>query len=447
MSETVKQDGGTPVDDDLGFGPYLTTEINAIIAVERELRTGQAVQLRQVADYAAASAAGQLCADGTPRRYHKYAPEELALALDMTVAAASNLLELAVTTTQRLPATLAMMEAGELDLRRVQMLADVTRPLPDDVTRQVEDYVLARAEGRNASEVRRVATRAVHRFDPDGVEQRHRARKKERRVELWPLDDGMAELRAYLTAPDATLIKLRLDAFARAMPAEDERTMDQRRADVLRDLLLDRAAGPVKTVVHVTVPATVLADTSAAQAEHEPSTDNTTTGQRTAEQQSVGERPPAMLAGYGTITAGQARELATGDGATWHRLLTDPVSGIVLDYGRTTYVPPAGLADFVRARDPHCIFPGCSVPSPRCDLDHRVPWPKGPTSADNLAPLCRRHHQLKHDGEWRVRKRPDGYYVWTSPAEIEYLNRPGPITESGPWAEPRTTTDHRPGRT
>jgi hypothetical protein len=133
--------------------------------------------------------------------------------------------------------------------------------------------------------------------------------------------------------------------------------------------------------------------------------------------------------------------LAARDGATWHRILTDPASGIVLDYGRTTYAPPAGLADFVRARDPHCTFPGCNVPSNRCDLDHRIPWPKGPTSADNLAPLCRRHHQLKHDGEWRVHKRADGYYVWTSPAEIEYLNRPEPITEP----EPETTTDQDAG--
>jgi hypothetical protein len=319
----------------------------------------------------------------------------------------------------------------------------------------------------------------------------------------------MAELRAYLTAPDATLIKLRLDAYAKAMPAEDERTMDQRRADILRDLLLDRAAGPIKTIVHITVPATVLADTSpAAAAAHEPcdgddpcdteetayvlqairdaytartsirqayntalktyrathpptntpnptdlATDPATNGPGTDpaadETGTAGAPAPAgpaaagehtaVLAGYGTITAGQARELAARDGATWHRILTDPASGIVLDYGRTTYAPPAGLADFVRARDPNCIFPGCNVPSNRCDLDHRIPWPKGPTSADNLAPLCRRHHQLKHDGEWRVHKRPDGYYVWTSPAEIEYLNRPEPITEP----EPTTDQDTR----
>src|SRR6266511_96609 len=59
----------------------------------------------------------------------------------------------------------------------------------------------------------------------------------------------------------------------------------------------------------------------------------------------------AELAGYGPIPAQVARELAA-DG-TWRRLLTDPVSGHLLDYGRTTYRPPAALADFIRARDHH----------------------------------------------------------------------------------------------
>jgi len=63
-----------------------------------------------------------------------------------------------------------------------------------------------------------------------------------------------------------------------------------------------------------------------------------------------------VLAGYGPIPAQAARELA-GD-ATWRRLLTDPLSGQLLDLGRTTYRPSAALAEFVRARDHRCLFPG-----------------------------------------------------------------------------------------
>jgi hypothetical protein len=43
----------------------------------------------------------------------------------------------------------------------------------------------------------------------------------------------------------------------------------------------------------------------------------------------------------------------------------------------------AALADFIRARDLTCRFPGCTVPATNCDVEHTIPWPYGPTSASN----------------------------------------------------------------
>jgi hypothetical protein len=48
---------------------------------------------------------------------------------------------------------------------------------------------------------------------------------------------------------------------------------------------------------------------------------------------------PAELVGHGPIPACLAREAAAD--AVWRRLVTDPLSGTVLGYGRTTYHPPA----------------------------------------------------------------------------------------------------------
>jgi hypothetical protein len=56
------------------------------------------------------------------------------------------------------------------------------------------------------------------------------------------------------------------------------------------------------------------------------------------------------------------------------------------------YVPSRKLADFVRCRDLTCRFPGCDEPAYRCDLDHTIPYPVGPTCASNLGCLCRKHH-------------------------------------------------------
>ena len=74
---------------------------------------------------------------------------------------------------------------------------------------------------------------------------------------------------------------------------------------------------------------------------------------------------------------------------TWRRLLTDPATGAVLDYGTTRYTPPADLVEHVIARDRTCRFPTCSQPARRCQLDHTIPAgaPGWSTSHRNCGPL------------------------------------------------------------
>ena len=63
-----------------------------------------------------------------------------------------------------------------------------------------------RWSGRRARPRRRSAprlARLVLKADPAGADTRHQAARRERRVWVSPLEDGMAELRALLTAPDA----------------------------------------------------------------------------------------------------------------------------------------------------------------------------------------------------------------------------------------------------
>ncbi|WP_197420439.1 HNH endonuclease signature motif containing protein, partial [Mycobacterium sp. NAZ190054] len=90
------------------------------------------------------------------------------------------------------------------------------------------------------------------------------------------------------------------------------------------------------------------------------------------------------------------------------------------------YRPSARLAAFVRARDLFCRFPGCTVPAERCDIDHVVPWPYGPTHASNLNCKCRSHHLAKTFGDgWRDEQLPDGTVIWTTPAGKRYTTVPG----------------------
>src|SRR5439155_17358582 len=137
----------------------------------------------------------------------------------------------------------------------------------------------------------------------------------------------------------ATLVQTVLDSLATVKGPGETRSMDQRRADALVDTF-----------------ARVIGDPSLPQ--HH--------GHRPAIQVSVSastllgcDEQPAHLDGYGPITADVARRIASDQSGTWRRILTDPTTRQVLDYGRRTYRPPANLADHVIARDRTCVFPGC----------------------------------------------------------------------------------------
>lgn len=73
------------------------------------------------------------------------------------------------------------------------------------------------------------------------------------------------------------------------------------------------------------------------------------------------------------------------------------------------------------------MAPGCGIPAARCEIDHTVAWEHGgQTSLDNLAPLCKGHHTIKHHGGWRVEQVPDsgGILEWTSPSGRRYRVEP-----------------------
>jgi hypothetical protein len=148
---------------------------------------------------------------------------------------------------------------------------------------------------------------------------------------------------------------------------------------------------------------------------------------------------PGHLHGYGPIPADVAAQIATD--ATWHRLLTDPTTGILTDYSTTTYQPGKLLRQAVTARDQTCTFPQCDRPAHFADLDHIHPFDHtldpntlppgtpGQTRATNLQPLCRAHHLAKtHHGWEPVRDPATGTTTWTAPTGHVYFR---PATQTG----------------
>ena len=368
---------------------------------------------------------------GDPRvpEITEFAVDEVAAALRLTGLAAGVRLQLAVELAGRLPGTAAALRAGRLDVPRARVIADGVAALEDRLATAVEERVLARAGDQTTGQLRVTLARVVLAADPSAAEARHERAVAERQVTVRPLPDGMAGLWALLPADGATALYARLDHVARGGPAGDPRPMDARRADALLALALG-AVAPGAGVPTTSVP-TTAASAAPTAAHSVPTTAATSAPVLVGASVRVTVRAetalgladePGHLAGHGPVPAGMARRLA-GHG-DWRRVLTDPVTGVVVDLGRTAYTPTAALADLVRTRDATWRFPGCRQPAHRCDLDHVLPWPAGPTTAANLAALCRHHHRLKHQSRWTVRPGPAGDLTWTSPTGHEYTTAP-----------------------
>jgi hypothetical protein len=122
---------------------------------------------------------------------------------------------------------------------------------------------------------------------------------------------------------------------------------------------------------------------------------------------------PGVMSGGHAIPADYSRHIAAQPGSTWHRMLTDE-AGNFLELSTHSYQPTDPIWFTTVVRDQTCIWPGCARPSVVCDCDHRTPYPEGQTCIHNLAPLCERHHQVKHAAGYHLVSNTDGSYTWTT---------------------------------
>ncbi|MEV7693490.1 DUF222 domain-containing protein [Microbacterium sp. NPDC089189] len=375
---------------------------------------------------------------------------ELACALRVTEATAGALLRRAEALTQRYPAVFEALQRARITERHADVLVELVDRAEEELRADLVPVALELAERLPVGTFRRALRALVDRARALTLPDRHREALAQRRVSVQVDDDGMAWLNAYLPAVEARAILNRLTEMAlrvidgeKALERErtaslasldlpidgspgslGPRTLDQVRADVLGDLLVDgeasalpEAARGVRATVAVTVPALSLLD------------DATAAG------------APAEMEGIGPIPIETARRLAgTADG--WMRVLTHPETGVVLSVGRERYRPPRSLQRLVRWRSGRCMAPGCHMPADRCQLDHSIAWQHGGrTAADNISPLCQGHHTVKHHGGWKLRQRAGGTIEWTSPSGRLYTveperRRPTFVADSVPAVAP-----------
>lgn len=372
--------------------------LDAVRALERQiawLQARQAALLERLARRAPSTL------DGLDKDWVR---EDVACALRIAPSVAGDRIQFARGLAER-GAMRNLMARGETTMGHARVLVEATYGLSDDVAAAVEAEVLPKASAQTVPSFRRSVRRAVLRHSPPrSQEQRHQEALGQRRVAVsWEGETGMGTLWAYLPAEGLARVMAAVDGLATRVAAADERTSDQRRADALVQLAAQvpdsrlAAHQRLRPQVQVTVALSTLTGV---------------------------DDQPGELAGCGPIPAAVARRIAGDPSGTWRRLVTDDL-GRLLDYGPTTYRPPAALADHVMALDRTCVFPGCAVPARRTEIDHRVRWQDGgPTSAENLRCLCRRHHHLKDERGWRSRLLRDGGVEWRSPTGRQYIRPP-----------------------
>nr|WP_246400573.1 HNH endonuclease signature motif containing protein [Jiangella mangrovi] len=435
-------------------------------ARQRQLAHDEAALLRVFAELAArpqyqACTAPDDLAPGHAHRPVQAAGDEVSLALRWTPGRATSRVALALELLEDLPDTLTALDTGLIDADQARLIAERTRCLPSPaLRRRVEQVVLPVAAARTRWVLDQTLRREVITADPAAAEERRATAALQRRVgRPEPAspggDDAMATITLYGPAEDLTALWVAADAAARhTRTTGDPRTLDQLRFDLLTGLAwtaletghlgccnptctnpgtaaspataspptasppdagneapshaeVAHAAGPVvlgqrrgrAATVHITVPITALAGADDA---------------------------PGELDGYGPIPATTARRIAAD--ATLRRLLTDPADGLLLEYGRTTYTPPADLAAHVVTRDRTCRLPTCHRPATEAEIDHIRPYAHGGTTdPDNTWALHGGHHKAKTWHGYRIVTDTTGTTWWITPAGLRYRVEPETI--------------------
>jgi hypothetical protein len=335
-----------------------------------------------------------------------------------------------------LPGLLTELEAGRVFVPQAMVLLDETRNLSPQLCALVEMRVLRWARELAPGPLRKKVKALVLEVDAEEAARRAAAAKADRDVTFRSIEDDQALLITKGSADELRRLDLWLAAQARALIADgDPRTIGQIKYHLLvqRHLAAAGSAGakPITAVIHVPV-ATSLGISD----------------------------QPGTLEGYGPLSASTTRQLLTE--ASLVKVCVDTVTGRVvgaerkprpssggcpetlrktllemvlttttIDHGpEAQHDPSAALVREIALRDQGCDGVGCSVSASQCERDHKIPWPEGPTSFDNLINRSQRCHHAKHNG-WNVVSDVDGTSHWTSPAGRTYTvhtrDRPPPL--------------------
>jgi hypothetical protein len=335
---------------------------------ETARRRADAVHAVRIAELAARSEAASSGIAGA-------GSEEIGWLLGISSRAAAYLVDTCQALVSR-PLVWDGLHHGLIDRPRALKIVHLLAEVPDPLREQLEAQAIAYGAQHTTAQLHRRLLRMTCDHDPD--ETLRKDALDHRGVSLLPRGHGMSSICIDISADQADAFIQGLDQYARTHHPDpyhqgEARTLDQHRADALVGLIADRTFWDVQ--VNVTIPADILMGVETAGADLNGS----------------------------PVTHQLALHLAWSPDARWTRLVTDPLTGVLLDAGTTTYEIPKKLRNAIRLRDEVCRWPGCTRKAEYTDTDHVIPHRlSGHTSAAGLVCLCRYHHRLKTFGTWTI---------------------------------------------
>ena len=327
------------------------------------------------------------------------AAAEVAAALKWTRRAADGEMCFAIDLRQRLPQVWRALAEGRIDVRRAKVMVRATAHVPAATAHTIIEAIIDQAHRFTTGQLNARLRKLCVEADPDEAERRYESAFAERRITTVADDAGTAHLFSMDLPPHRLTAGMkRINDLAQSLRRPGEtRTIDQLRADVLLDLLegtgVATQSGRGTNIIHTTL-----------------------------ESLTKLSNHPGELAGYGPVIADIARQVVDKqrDGE-WRWVLEDSETWLTLGNGTTRRRPTTQQRRDVETRSPTCIHPGCRMPAAESDLDHRIPWAQQRrTHTDNLAPLCRYHHRIKHEAGWKYKAASGGDYVFTTPLGHAY---------------------------
>ncbi len=396
--------------------------------------------------------------------------DELALVLSCSRTAASTLADECAALAERLPATLAALDAGTLDWPRARAIAGElgwkARAVDPAVVAEVEAAVLPEARHLSIRQLVAAVRRELAARDAAASDRRRADAERNCDVTVRPIGDGVSELVARMPHELAEACRRAVDSDAWGAKRDgDDRPLGVLRTGALADRVLqswDEPRPSVTASITVDVPLTALAadwsgaeggpapvafrpgarPAPTAEVDGEPVT-AAHVRRLLAQLDAIGLRAPAGGSlryaitddAGGLLAVATDRELRAaarrgcrthpaGGGADPDGVCRCPVLEVPGPVDR--YRPTPGQVRYLHTRDRTCRHPGCANRAVWADADHVVAHALGgETRCENLCCLCRRHHRVKtHAPGWIHAMAPDGTLTVTTPSGVSRTSHP-----------------------